>query len=142
MDPVTTETLGLSSLVPWPNELSEVPLGRSKPGFRPFTFCQSVVPNVVGLVSRLPSPPAKVLPASGPEHDWVVPVAAKSHPLALSAKLTAGMAMLMPSADAEATNRMRARLLRRNRCDLRRGVPAPSPRVPNKLITLSLGECR
>src|SRR5262249_2390992 len=72
IDPLTTETAGLSSLVPWPNELSPVPLGRSKPGFRPVTFCQSVVPNVVGLVSRFPSPPANVLPASGDEHDSVV----------------------------------------------------------------------
>src|SRR5215472_12742189 len=103
IDPLTTETAGLSSLVPCPNELSPLPLGRSKPGFRPATFCQSVVPNVVGFVSRLPSPPANVLPASGPEHDWVVPVAAKSHPLPLSAKLVAGIAMLMPSAAAIST---------------------------------------
>jgi hypothetical protein len=39
-----------------------------------------------------------VLPDSGPEHDSVVPVAAKSHPLALSAKLVAGMAR--PAANA------------------------------------------
>jgi len=83
IDPLTTVTLGLSSLVPCPKELSPVPPGRSKPAFRPATFCQSVLPNVVGLASRFPSPPANVLPASGPEHDWVVPLAAKSQPLLL-----------------------------------------------------------
>src|SRR6266487_1219658 len=87
MEPLTTVTLASSSLVPWPNELSPVPLARSTPSFRPESFCQSVVPKVVGLVCRLPSAPAKVLPASGGRHDCVVPVAAKSQPLALSAKL-------------------------------------------------------
>jgi len=86
IEPLTVETLASSSWVPWPNELSEVPLGRSIPACRPATFCQSVLPKVVGLVRRLPSPPAKVLPVSGPEQDCVVPVAAKSHPLGLSAK--------------------------------------------------------
>jgi len=70
-----------------------------------------VVPNVVGFVSRLPSPPANVLPASGPEHDWVVPVAAKSQPLELSAKLADGTATPIASAVAEIT-RADVRLLR------------------------------
>src|SRR5215472_6854013 len=103
MDPLTTVTTGLSSLVPCPNELSPLPLRLSKRGCRPATFCQSVVPNVVGLVRRLPSPPANVLPGSGDEHDWVVPVAAKSQPLELSAKLTAGMAIPVPSTTAAAS---------------------------------------
>lgn len=101
-------------MVPWPNELSEVPLGTSMPVFRPVTFCQSVLPNAVGLVSRLPSPPANVLPLSGPEHDWVVPVAAKSQPLALSAKLVAGMPRPMTSAVPAAVV-SHVRLLKRNR---------------------------
>src|SRR5215468_1633411 len=66
------------------------------------TFCQSVVPNAVGFVSRLPSPPAKVLPDSGPPHDWVVPVAAKSQPLGFSA-VAAGMASPKARAPAEIT---------------------------------------
>src|SRR5262245_42786325 len=53
-------TLALSSLVPWPKELSEVPLGLSMPVFRPTTFTQSVLPLV--LTTRLPSLPSKVLP--------------------------------------------------------------------------------
>src|SRR5215467_5545367 len=117
IEPDTTLTFGLSSLVPCPNELSPLPLGRSKSGFRPATFCQSVVPNVVGLVSRLPSPPANVLPVSGDEHDCVVPVAAKSQPLELSAKLAAGMAMPVPSTTAAArTPHVRPRRNRRFRC--------------------------
>src|SRR6266516_2105038 len=88
------------------------------PGFRPDTFCQSVVPNVVGLVARLPSPPAKVLPESGDEHDWVVPFAAKSQPLGLSAKLAAGMARPMASAAPTISipHVRVARRIRRNRC--------------------------
>src|SRR5690242_2970980 len=66
MDPVTTETAVPSSLVPCPNELSLLPLARSTPDVRPVTFCQSVVPNAVGLVMRLPSPAANVLGLNGP----------------------------------------------------------------------------
>src|SRR5215472_9181266 len=87
MDPLTTVTEGPSSLVPWPNELSVVPEGRSTPVLRAGTFSQSVEPNDVGLAERLPSAPANVLPASGPLHDGVVPLPAKSQPLGLSAKL-------------------------------------------------------
>src|SRR4029077_18624782 len=86
IEPVTTDTFGSSSLVPCPNELSVLPLGRSKPAFRPATFCQSVVPNVVGLVSRLPSPPANVLPLSAPRQPGVPLFAGeKSHPPGRSA---------------------------------------------------------
>jgi hypothetical protein len=67
IEPLTTETLGSSSLVPWPNALSPLPLARSMPLLRPCTVDQSVFPAV--LCTRLPSPPSKVLGASGGEHD-------------------------------------------------------------------------
>src|SRR5215813_201175 len=108
--------LGSSSFAPLPNALSPVPLGRSKSAFSPDTFCQSVVPKVVGLVSRLPSPPAKVLPDSAPRQSGVPLLAEeKSQPPGRSARLTAGIANMMPS--AAATTASHARLLLRNRRD-------------------------
>jgi len=101
------------------------------PAFRPAAFCQSVVPNAVGLVARSPSPPAKVLPASGPEQDCVVPVAAKSHPLGLSAKAAAGMDRPIATAAAAAITRHR-RLARR----IRKLPRPPAPRPAWLLRTL------
>src|SRR6266516_2896808 len=128
MEPFTNETA----------ELSPEPLVSSMPGFRPDTFCQSVVPNVVGLVARLPSPPAKVLPESGDEHDWVVPFAAKSQPLALSAKLAAGMARPMATvAAAVSIPHVRfARRIRRSRCP----ADVAPPGILDVLTFPSLGD--
>src|SRR6266496_1731592 len=61
MDPVTTVTAGLSSLVPCPKALSVLPEGLSMPVLRPATLAQSVFPGV--FTTRLPSLPSKVLPA-------------------------------------------------------------------------------
>src|SRR5260370_41629922 len=96
------------------------------PAFRPATFCQSVAPNAVGLVARLPSPPAKVLQASGTEQDCVVPEAAKSHPLGLSAKAIAGIDRPIATAVA-ATSTPHFRLSRRirSRPPPARAEPAP-----------------
>src|SRR5262249_5925464 len=105
---------------------------RSKPGFNPATFCQSVVPNVVGFVSRLPSPPANVLPLSGGRQDCVVPVAAKSQPLALSARLIAGTPIVMSV--AAPISAPHVNLLLRNRLDLRPGFIAPFLRISGTLI--------
>src|SRR5258707_13636868 len=96
------------------------------PAFRPATFCQSVAPNAVGLVARLPSPPAKVLPASGPEQDCVVPEAAKSHPLGLSAKAIAGIDRPIATAVA-ATSTRPFRLARRIRSRPRPAGAGPAP---------------
>src|SRR5512132_553840 len=60
MDPVTTDTLASSSLVPWPKELSLVPLARSSPRTRLGALVQSMLPAV--LTTRLPSLLSKVLP--------------------------------------------------------------------------------
>src|SRR5258708_35648763 len=98
------------------------------PAFRPATFCQSVAPNAVGLVARLPSPPAKVLPASGTEQDCVVPEAAKSHPLGLSAKAIAGIDRPIATAVAATSNR-HLPLAPRHRSRPRPAGAEPSPGV-------------
>src|SRR5712692_4184771 len=103
------------------------------PALRPATPCQSVVPNAVGFVSRLPSPPAKVLPARGPEQDCVVPDAAKSHPLRLSAKLAVGIARPMATVIA-AISTCHFRLASRIRREPRPAVAGPSPRVLDALM--------
>src|SRR5215469_17489423 len=95
------------------------------------TFAQSVLP--VLLTSRLPSPPSKVLPASGGEHDGVVPFGAKSHPVELSAKLAAGIARLTAHA-AAAISTLHLRRDRRNRREPRPAGRRPEPRTSNSLI--------
>src|SRR6266496_395583 len=72
MEPVTIDTAGSSSLVPCPNELSEVPEGRSMPAAKPDSGAthvppeygksvhQSVLPEVWTV--RFPSPPSNELP--------------------------------------------------------------------------------
>src|SRR6266487_1660128 len=59
MEPDTTVTFGPSSLVPWPNELSEAPLARSSPRTRFGAFSQSLP---LALTTRLPSDPSNELP--------------------------------------------------------------------------------
>src|SRR6266446_6595028 len=111
IDPLTTLTLGPSSFVPCPKELSPDPLARSIPLFRPETVSQSVVPYVVGDVRRFPSPPAKVLGLSGPRQLAVVPVGAKSQPPGRSAKLTGAKAKAAVSAPAAPSAHILRRLV-------------------------------
>src|SRR6266545_1081978 len=90
MEPLTTVTLASSSFVPWPNELSPLPLARSMPALSPATFAQSVLPVV--LTTRLPSLPSNVLPAKG-------------------AKRVAGMARNVRAAAVPSASQVRRRLV-------------------------------
>src|SRR5690242_9135201 len=116
--------LGESSLVPCPNALSALPLARSKPAFSPATFSQSVVPYVVGLAFRLPSPAAKLLPDSGAEQLAVEPFGAKSQPDALSAPTTGAQTATAPRQSTTAASARQCRAPEPPR------IPAPLPIRP------------